>query len=654
MADPADPSQDEPAADERACMSDVANLLGGRDVLAMSQADVLVVRERNRRRRLLWLAAVVGVPAAFLWYRILDGRPFNVFALPQLGGDPLIWIPALTLTALLVIVFIGPMMGARSPHVTYRPEQIDVSLDDVKGLGPVVDEVIRTLNVFLGYATFRDTLGGTPRRGVLFEGPPGTGKTHMAKAMARHAGVPFLYVAGPAFQTHWYGMTAKKIRSYFKALKKMARREGGAIGFIEEIDAFATARGGLDSSTPSALPTESSRGLFGKMRTPMVASGTGGTVNELLIQMQSFDSLPFAYRMLDKIKEKVNLFLPPDRQIMKRRPPYHNVLVIAATNRADSLDPALMRPGRFDQRLYFDLPSRAGRRELIDLFLSRKSHSLEMDDGRRDELAGMTFGYSPVQIEHLLDEGLIVALRHGRDQLMWSDVTSAKLTEDIGLPHAESYTPDERRQIATHEAGHAVIAYLVGEGRRLEVLSIIKRRQALGLLAHSDAEERFTKTGTELYALMVISMAGMAAEELFEGESGTGPAGDLAAATQIAAEMVGSLGLAGSLVSYRAVSENMFDSGFVGRVISSDATRRSVEDLLGRAKNDARRLLRANRRLVMALRDALLDREELIGEAITDVLEAAGGKRVKAELRRAMARPKPRSLTRRAASTPRD
>ncbi|MGH2725407.1 MAG: AAA family ATPase, partial [Actinomycetota bacterium] len=423
-------------------MSDVAKLLGGREVLALSQADVMAVRERNRRRRLIWLATLMAIPATLLWYRIADGRPFNVFAVPQIPGDPLIWVPALMLTALLGVVFLAPMAGARSPHVMYRPEQIDVSLDDVKGLGPVVDEVIRTLNVFLGYATFREQMGGTPRRGVLFEGPPGTGKTHMAKAMARHAGVPFLYVAGPAFQTHWYGMTAKKIRSYFKALKKIARREGGAIGFIEEIDAFATSRGGMDSSTPTnRAQGTGSRGLLGRMRSPVIAQGTGGTVNELLIQMQSFDSLPLGYRMLDKVKEKVNLFLPPDRQMRKRRPPYHNVLVIAATNRGDALDPALMRPGRFDQRLYFDLPSRAGRRELIDLFLSRKRHNVEMDSSvRRDDLAGMTFGYSPVQIEHLLDEGLIVALRHGRDALAWSDVTSAKLTEDIGLPHHESYT----------------------------------------------------------------------------------------------------------------------------------------------------------------------------------------------------------------------
>jgi cell division protease FtsH len=107
-------------------------------------------------------------------------------------------------------------------------------------------------------------------------------------------------------------------------------------------------------------------------------------VNELLIQMQSFDSLPFSWRVIDKFKEKINLFLPPNRQIRKRRPPYHNVLVIAATNRGDSLDPALMRPGRFDRRLYFDLPSRSGRRQLVDYYLGRKAHGADLvGDDRR-------------------------------------------------------------------------------------------------------------------------------------------------------------------------------------------------------------------------------------------------------------------------------
>lgn len=624
-------------------MDESVKMLASREVLSLAQADVLGVRERYRRRRLLTLSAVAGMPAAFLWYRIAVGRPFNPFQFPQLGQNAIIWVPGIALLLLLGLMLILPQLGnGRSPHVLYRPAQIDVGFEDVKGLEGVVDEVVRTLNVFLGYATFRRELGGNPRRGLLFEGPPGTGKTHLAKAMARHAGVPFLFVSGPAFQSMWYGMTAKRIRSFFKALKKTARREGGAIGFIEEIDAFATTRGGVEGFSPLL---EKAAGLLGRVTNRSIATGTGGSVNELLIQMQSFDTLPTGQRFLDRIKDWVNLFLPLTRQLKKRPPVYHNILLIAATNRGESLDPALLRPGRFDRRLYFDLPSRAGRRDLIDYFLAKKSHAPEIDDSaRRDELAGMTFGYSPVMVEHLMDEALIWALRSGRDAMNWDDIMKAKLTEEIGMPHAVVYTSDERRQIATHEAGHAVAAYIVGEGRRLEVLSIIKRRQALGLMAHAETEERFTKTRTELEALLRIALGGMSAEELFEGESGTGPAGDLAHATQVAVEMVGSLGMSGVLVSYRAVDAGVFDPGLVGRVLGNADAKRAVDLILKREKRIVKALLKENAHLVMALRDALLDRDELIGDEILQVLEGAGGKPAPA------ARRSPRGPARAAAS----
>ncbi len=131
----------------------------------------------------------------------------------------------------------------------YRPEQIDTRLDDVKGIDAVKEDVVRSLNLFLAHKTFASEMGGTPRRGLLFEGAPGTGKTFLAKAMAAEAGVPFLFVSATSFQSMFYGATAKKIRSYFKALRKAARQEGGAIGFIEEIDAIAMARGGLSATS---------------------------------------------------------------------------------------------------------------------------------------------------------------------------------------------------------------------------------------------------------------------------------------------------------------------------------------------------------------------------------------------------------------------
>jgi ATP-dependent Zn protease len=300
-----------------------------------------------------------------------------------------------------------------------------------------------------------------------------------------------------------------------------------------------------------------------------------------------------------------------------------NVRVIGATNRAADLDPALLRPGRFDRSIYFDLPGRAGRREILDYYLDRKAHEPELDDpDKRDALAAMTFAYSPVMIEHLLDEALVWALRRGGERLSWNDVQQAKMTEEIGLKQPVEYAEAERRTIATHEAGHAVVAHLVGAGRRLELLSIIKRRDALGLLAHSEIEERFTSTRTEIMARIQIAFGGMVAEELFFGESGTGPAGDLQYATSAAAAMVGQLGMAGSLVSLEAIQAGG-PSNLVAKVLASDGGHDALQAILTDAKDAVTGMLTDHRWAVEALRDALLEHDELVGSEIGDVIAAA-------------------------------
>jgi len=603
----------------------VSSMLGGDAVLRAADIDVGHARERRRQRRLVRVAVVLWLACAFAWYRVLTHQPLNPLSGLDLGPEVTLWLPLVLLVLLVGLVMLLPMAGqGRSPHLLYRPEQIQVTLDDVKGLDPLRDEIVKTLNLFLGYATFRDRLGGNPRRGILFEGRPGTGKTHMAKAMARHAGVPFLFVSATSFQSMWYGMTARKIRSYFKALRKIAREEGGAIGFIEEIDAIGGARGGVEGmgiSPATAWPVQ------GRRIEPSIASGTGGVVNELLIQLQSFDTPPLGERLWGKVIDWVNGYLPLDHQLRKRSLKYNNILVVAATNRAEALDPALLRPGRFDRKLYFDLPNKDGRRELIDYFLDKKAHHGELDDpARREELAHITFGYTPVMIEHLLDEALVWALRSGRDAMRWPDVNQAKLSEEIGLKQPVTYTPLEKEMVATHEAGHAVAAYLSGVGRKLEVLSIIKRKDALGLLAHNDTEERWTRTKTELQAFLRISCAGMAAEELWFGESTTGPGGDLVGATSIAAQMVGALGMTDSLVSYVAMEEGLNDRNMVARVLSDPEGKDKVDRLLHEAKASVKDQLDRNRTLVEALRDALIDREELIGDEIVEVLRQAEAK----------------------------
>src|SRR5262245_59568118 len=211
--------------------STAATLHGG-DALAQGRVDVSRVRERTRRRRVRRLVVILALLDVYLWYRFITDNPFK---LPTIGPEAIIWLPVMVLMFAIVLMMMMPLFSGRSPHSIVRPEEIEVGLDEVRGLDNQVDEVGRTLDVFLGYATFRDQLGGNPRRVILFEGPPGTGKTYLAKAMAKQAGVPFLFSAAPAFQAMWFGMTNAKIRSFFRRLRKLARKEGGAIGFIEEI-----------------------------------------------------------------------------------------------------------------------------------------------------------------------------------------------------------------------------------------------------------------------------------------------------------------------------------------------------------------------------------------------------------------------------------
>ena len=566
-------------------------------ILRGRQINASVNRERKRQQRLFRIVVVCSVPLAWFWYRQLSGDPVRL-GVPSIIRDS----PELAILGVMLILITGMMMipmmaSGKSPHTMLRPSDSDIRLADVVGADATRREAIDTLNLFLNHETFAEEMGGSPRRGVLFEGAPGTGKTYLAKAIAAEAEVPFLFVSASEFQSHFYGMTNRKIRQFFKALRQAARAEGGAIGFIEEFDAIGMSRSGMG---------------HGGMR-----EGAAGIVNELLVQMQSFD-LPTGWdKFTSKIIDRINLLLPPARAFSRPKIKPANVLVFAATNRADGLDPALMRPGRFDRTIHFDLPPRTDRIAIANYYLAKKSHEPSVN---AVIIADRTAGYSPVRIERLLDEALIISLRGGRKSLSIEDLVEAQMIVEVGLAQDVGYQPDERRRIAIHEAGHAVLAVLVG--RDVRVASILRRSASLGLVAHDDGEERHLRTPSELRDLIVVALAGRAAEIQEYGEASTGIASDLAAATNIAAQLIGLVGAGDSLLSLEA-AEMPMAGNMAAKVLADERSRVQADDIMNKAADRSACMLLEHRTALLAVADALCEHDELTGDLVHEIVAEA-------------------------------
>jgi ATP-dependent Zn protease len=427
--------------------------------------------------------------------------------------------------------------------------------------------------------------------------------------MAAEAGVPFLFVSASEFQSMYYGQTNKKIRSFFKALRKAARDEGGAIGYIEEFDAIGGARSGMNT---------------GSQR-----EGIVGVVNELLVQMQSFDLPTGRQKFKANFIDWFNGFLPADKRRPRPKRTEANILIVAATNRAADLDPALLRPGRFDRVIGFNLPPRADRLEIAQYYLDRKNHEEAVTASL---IADLTAGYTPVKIEKLLDEALIIALRYSRTAMNLTDVLQAQLVTEVGVAHEMGYHPDERRRIAIHEAGHALTAILTR--RDVKMASILRRSAALGLVAHGDVEERFLKTPSDARDLICVALAGRAAELQEYGEASSGISSDLAVATNLASQLVGQLGNGPGLLSLEAAG--MPTAGnLVAKVLSDERSREAAEALLTEGSERAALMTSTYREALLRIADGLCESDELEGEQIksivaeyTDVTERRGPVRI--------------------------
>src|SRR5215207_8725231 len=338
--------------------------------------------------------------------------------------------------ALVLIIQFVALFWFLSRGRTYviYPGEYDVSFRDVRGQKAAVEATQEVVRLFQGFKKFRK-MGGYPPQGILLEGPPGTGKTLLSKAIAGEVNVPFIYASASSFNNMFMGVSNLRVMRLFSKARKFSERFGGAVIFMDELDAIGSRGGvaqtmepypfdepfrhGLEDRLISGPPEEPRRrgsilGFVDGVFAGGMNMGMGGMlVNELLVQMDGLEQPKGLRRLLRCL---IPLFI---RKRLKRKVPTYNILVIGATNRADSLDPALLRPGRFDRRLHVGLPDKEGRIDIADYYLKNVIH-----------------------------EALIFALQDGRDSLSWPDIWSAKLTDEIGLKQPVEYNEEEKVKIA--------------------------------------------------------------------------------------------------------------------------------------------------------------------------------------------------------------
>jgi cell division protease FtsH len=439
---------------------------------------------------------------------------------------------------------------------------------DVAGYPAVKTEVMEIVEYLRDPARYHRA-GARGPRGVLMAGPPGTGKTLLARAVAGEAGVPFLSVSGSSFVEMFVGVGAARVRDLFEQGRTLAP----AIIFIDEIDALGTRR--------------DHAGLAGSDEHEQ-------TLNQLLAEMDGFDQSG-------------------------------GVVVLAATNRPDALDPALRRPGRFDREVIVPLPDRAERRDILASHARGKCLGPDAD---LDQVAAATPGFSGADLANLLNEAAITAVRDGRTSLTTADFASARDRVLLGTRHTSPLAPGELATVAVHEAGHALVAALSARADPVSRVTVLGAGQALGLTEMIPADDRRLYGEGYLADTLAVRLGGRAAERLVYGEASTGAADDLASATALATQMVCEFGLSDKVgpVSYTAPPAG-YPAAASARGHSEHTqwlVDREVAALLTRAEARAGELLTRHRDALDQLTAALLARETITGDEVRALAAAAG------------------------------
>lgn len=485
------------------------------------------------------------------------------------------WGPVIFLV-FLWIMFMKQMQAGSSRAMSFGKARakmvsnkaIKVTFADVAGIEEVKEEVKEIVD-FLTNPQKYIKLGAKIPKGILLVGPPGTGKTLLAKAIAGEAGVPFFSISGSDFVEMFVGVGASRVRDLFDQAKK----NSPCIVFIDEIDAVGRQRG----------------------------AGLGGghdereqTLNQLLVEMDGFES-------------------------------NEGIIVLAATNRPDVLDPALLRPGRFDRQIVVPLPDVKGRLEILKVHTKKVPLAADVD---LEKIARGTPGFSGADLANLVNEAALIAARKNSETVTMNDFEAAKDKVLMGVERKSMVLSEEERRItAYHEAGHALVAKLTPAADPIHKVSIIPRGRALGVTQQLPLDDRYTYSREYLYATLKVLLGGRVAEEIALQTMTTGAGNDLERATELARKMVTEWGMSERMgpLTFGKREEHIF----LGREIAkhrdySDKTAEEIDEetkrIVTEAYQETKDLLLKNRNLLDAIAKALLERETLEASEIDEIV----------------------------------
>ncbi|HEY0934292.1 MAG TPA: AAA family ATPase [Trebonia sp.] len=622
-------------------------------------------------RVISWIIIIAVI--AIITGKIIHTTPLlALLRIPQLLWHSLPFVIQIVFTLFFVVAQFGLIFFflSRGGVDVYYPDDIKTRFSDVWGQDHVLERIKENI-IFLEHPELVEDKGGYVPGGILLWGPPGTGKTLMAEAVAGETGRPYVFVDPGAFINMFMGVGVLKVKSLFRKLRKLSLRYGGVIVFFDEADslgnrgmAMGGAPGGgnvgslpfesgpfatagchgfsyLSSDSQQRIardalstqfatdPDEPATGRNKQMVGGMMNGGGGGGMGTLQALLTELSGLKKPRGFLNRVVRRALGMRP-------KPPPHYRILVMMATNMPTALDEALLRPGRIDRSYRVGYPSKPGRIRTYEGYFAKVAHELTPE--QMDKLATITPYATGATIKDTVNEALIIAIRNGRDVITYQDVIKAKQLKELGPPEDVEYIERERHAVAIHEACHALVAWRTRQHMEIDIATIEKGSDYLGMVSSIKPEDQFTRWRSEYESDILVALASLAGERMFfDSDSSSGVSGDLDSATTVASFMEGYWGMGKTVSS--AASSRRLEAGTPGGSQRAAAAAGGeprgpdpfgrladrIEDNLSTLLVRAEEILRDNERHVLALAHALETHKTLSGEDVAAVMEGGRG-----------------------------